>query len=151
MRDRLIELLGCEGSVITKNDFETVADHLLTNGVIVLPCKVGHNKRRSRTSTKGERKMNIKYAEHLQFQPKIKDLPDMCKETELTKSIQTEIDKVKVMVIDTQNKAIYNAVIEFAMNRGLTDLFLLDEEFVKTALINEHNRRINDCIDTSET
>lgn len=37
MRDRLIELLGCEGNVITANDFETVADYLLENGVIVLP------------------------------------------------------------------------------------------------------------------
>ena len=41
MRDRLIKLLGCEGNVITANDFETVADYLLENGVIVPPCKVG--------------------------------------------------------------------------------------------------------------
>ena len=43
MRDRLIELLGCEGNVITANDFETVADYLLENGVIVPPCKVGQD------------------------------------------------------------------------------------------------------------
>ena len=41
MRDKLIELLGCEGSVITANDFVIVADYLLENGVIVPPCKVG--------------------------------------------------------------------------------------------------------------
>ena len=41
MRDRLVELLnvdmsGCEGDYA-----EELADHLLKNGVIVLPCKVG--------------------------------------------------------------------------------------------------------------
>lgn len=35
MRDRLIELLGCEGNAITENDFETVADYLLANGVTI--------------------------------------------------------------------------------------------------------------------
>ena len=41
MRDRLIELLGCEGNAISVYDFETVADYMLENGVIVPPCKVG--------------------------------------------------------------------------------------------------------------
>ena len=43
MRDRLIELIKggsqyiCDDAVL----IERIADHLLTNGVIVLPCKVG--------------------------------------------------------------------------------------------------------------
>jgi hypothetical protein len=41
MRDRLIELIGYNGSVLTRNDFEDLADYLLENGVIVPPCKVG--------------------------------------------------------------------------------------------------------------
>lgn len=40
MRDRLIELLSGK-SIDTDVDVEFVADYLLANGVIVLPCKVG--------------------------------------------------------------------------------------------------------------
>ena len=45
MRDRLVELLnvdmsGCEGDYA-----EELADHLIENDVIVLPCKVGEEKR----------------------------------------------------------------------------------------------------------
>lgn len=39
-RDRLIELLSGK-SIDTVADVEYVADHLLANGVIVPPCKVG--------------------------------------------------------------------------------------------------------------
>ena len=47
MRDRLIELLKCfrtpicEGLSAKLPDVERLADHLLANGVIVPPCKVG--------------------------------------------------------------------------------------------------------------
>lgn len=57
MRDRLIELLrqrscyyvdckgrswaGCQNVFIQDSDIESIADHLLANGVIVPPCKVG--------------------------------------------------------------------------------------------------------------
>ena len=40
MRDRLIALLS-DKSIDTSDDVEFVADHLLANGVIVPPCKVG--------------------------------------------------------------------------------------------------------------
>ena len=42
MRDRLIELMQNWGNENTDSfPFESVADHLLANGVIVPPCKVG--------------------------------------------------------------------------------------------------------------
>ncbi len=44
-RERLIELLcevkHYESDDLTYNDIENIADHLLANGVIVPPCKVG--------------------------------------------------------------------------------------------------------------
>lgn len=40
MRDRLIELL-CGHYMNTISDAEDVADYLLANGVIVLPCNIG--------------------------------------------------------------------------------------------------------------
>lgn len=40
MRERLIELLDGK-SIDTQVDVEYVADYLLANGVVVLPCKVG--------------------------------------------------------------------------------------------------------------
>lgn len=44
MRERLIELLFTfydEIETITEEDIENIADYLLENGVVVLPCKVG--------------------------------------------------------------------------------------------------------------
>ena len=47
MRDRLIKILQaykrqiCDGLVAKLPDVEALADHLLANGVIVPPCKVG--------------------------------------------------------------------------------------------------------------
>lgn len=41
MRDRLIELLDNSECVADISTFEELADHLLANGVIVPPCKVG--------------------------------------------------------------------------------------------------------------
>lgn len=41
MREKLIELIGYNGTVLTEGDYDALADHLLANGVIVLPCKVG--------------------------------------------------------------------------------------------------------------
>ena len=45
MRDRLIELLFQANDIVHRNGFKfnanVMADHLLANGVIVPPCKVG--------------------------------------------------------------------------------------------------------------
>ena len=45
------------------------------------------------------------------------------------------------MVADMQDKAIVQAAVSYAQREGFTDLYLIDEEFVKTALINEAKRR----------
>ena len=41
MRDRLIELIKEGNGGYHFNSLELIADHLLANGVIVLPCKLG--------------------------------------------------------------------------------------------------------------
>ena len=41
MRERLVELLANSGCAADAETFEELADHLLTNGVIVPPCNVG--------------------------------------------------------------------------------------------------------------
>ena len=41
MRDRLIEMIQNAVGGCARNWAEVIADHLLANGVIVLPCKVG--------------------------------------------------------------------------------------------------------------
>ena len=41
MRDRLIELIEASGMVEGKTRCEIIADELLSNGVILPPCKVG--------------------------------------------------------------------------------------------------------------
>lgn len=41
MREKLIELLRDWEADIADTTFDRIADHLLANGVIVLPCKVG--------------------------------------------------------------------------------------------------------------
>lgn len=48
---------------------------------------------------------------------------------------------VAVQIANLHDKAIYNAIVDYAMREGITDVYLLDEEFVRTALINEANRR----------
>ena len=40
-RDRLIELIQCAVNGCARHWAEIIADHLLANGVIVPPCKVG--------------------------------------------------------------------------------------------------------------
>lgn len=49
--------------------------------------------------------------------------------------------KVDTKICDLKDKVICDAIIEYAKEQGITDLFLIDEEFVKSALINEAKRR----------
>lgn len=44
-------------------------------------------------------------------------------------------------VVDMQDKVIVDAIIRYATEQGCTDLFLIDEEFVKSAIKNEIIRR----------
>jgi hypothetical protein len=51
------------------------------------------------------------------------------------------IRKIAIRVAKTYDKAIVDAVIDYAKNEGITDLYLLDDEFVTTALSREAERR----------
>ena len=53
----------------------------------------------------------------------------------------TYMEQMMCRIIDMRDKAIIDAVIEFAKNEGITDLYLIDSEFVKTALKREIVRR----------
>jgi hypothetical protein len=48
--------------------------------------------------------------------------------------------KIMAQVIDTTKKAICEAIIRFADEQGMTDLYLIDEKFIKSALIHEIER-----------
>lgn len=47
---------------------------------------------------------------------------------------------IMAQVNNIADKTIYDAIIKYATEQGITDLFLIDEEFVKSALINELSR-----------
>ena len=59
------------------------------------------------------------------------------------KDIYERITKIKAKVINMADEAIYQAIIEEAKESGVTDLFLIDREFVLTALTNEMKRRVD--------
>ena len=48
--------------------------------------------------------------------------------------------KIMAQVIDTTEKAICEAIIRFADEQGMTELYLIDEKFIKSALIHEIER-----------
>ena len=49
--------------------------------------------------------------------------------------------EIVAQVTDTTDKAICEAIIRYADDMGATDLYIIDEEFVKTAILNEIKRR----------
>ena len=51
------------------------------------------------------------------------------------------INRIMVEVANLLDQALVQAVLSYAQREGLTDLYLIDAEFVKTALLNEANRR----------
>lgn len=48
-------------------------------------------------------------------------------------------------VVSHQDKVLCDAIIKYAVDRGFTDLFLIDEEFIKSAIIHETERRKSDA------
>lgn len=44
-------------------------------------------------------------------------------------------------VVDMQNEVLCEEIVSFAKKQGITDLFLIDEDFVKSALMHEKARR----------
>lgn len=57
------------------------------------------------------------------------------------KDIYERITKIKAEVINMADQAIYSAIIDEAKKSGITDLYLIDKEFVVSALTNEMERR----------
>ena len=52
--------------------------------------------------------------------------------------------KIQAQIADLNDKAIVQAIIDYANKQGYTDLFLIDEEFIKSAMLHEIERRNND-------
>ena len=50
-------------------------------------------------------------------------------------------EKMMFQIIDARDKALIQSIIAFAQQEGITDLYLIDSEFVKTALMREVERR----------
>jgi hypothetical protein len=51
---------------------------------------------------------------------------------------------IVAQIVDMTDKVILETIIEFAKSEGITDLYLLDKEFIKTALVREIARRKGD-------
>jgi hypothetical protein len=71
---------------------------------------------------------------------------DYMKRIEL-ENIDEVVDDCKIrknivaQIVDMTDKVILETIIEFAKSEGITDLYLLDKEFIKTALVREIARR----------
>lgn len=50
-------------------------------------------------------------------------------------------EKISYQIVNNRDKQLFGAIINYAKQTGITDLFVVDEEFVKTALLNEVERR----------
>ena len=44
-------------------------------------------------------------------------------------------------VIDYENKVLFDAMVKYATEQGFTNLYLIDENFIKSAIIREIERR----------
>ena len=55
------------------------------------------------------------------------------------------LKNIVAQIVDMTDKVILETIIEFAKSEGITDLYLLDKEFVKTALEREIARRKGDA------
>lgn len=49
--------------------------------------------------------------------------------------------KIMAQVIDTTDRAILEAIRKYAYEQGVTDIYLIDEEFIRSAIDNEIRRR----------
>lgn len=73
------------------------------------------------------------YVKHIELE-NIYEVVDDCK---IRKNIVAQI-------VDMTDKVILETIIEFAKSEGITDLYLFDKEFIKTALVREIARRKGD-------
>jgi hypothetical protein len=59
---------------------------------------------------------------------------------EITQTYKS-VNKISVQINQMAETHIVQAIIDYARERGINDLFLIDEEFVKSALIHERDLR----------
>ena len=60
---------------------------------------------------------------------------------EYAKSINTFTVKLHAIVADMQDQVVIKAIMKYCIEQGFDDLYLIDEEFIKAAIINEIIRR----------
>ena len=77
----------------------------------------------------------MEFAKHIEVTPAANSLND-----ELGSPYFLE-KRLIASIVDLTDKALYKTIIEYAERNNITDVYLLDEEFVKTVLINEAERR----------
>ena len=75
----------------------------------------------------------MEYMKHIELE----NIDEVVNGYEIRKSIVAQI-------VDVTDKVILETIIEFAKSEGITDLYLLDKELVKTALEREIARRKGD-------
>lgn len=63
------------------------------------------------------------------------------KNFEAGKYEEKHVFKVLAKINDFKDKVVYDEIVRFAQEQGITDLFLIDEDFVKSALIHENELR----------
>lgn len=56
-------------------------------------------------------------------------------------TIHKTVAKIMKGVLQEKEKALYKAMIQFAEKEGFTDMFLIDEDFLRSAIENEIKRR----------
>lgn len=56
-------------------------------------------------------------------------------------SVATLHKKIMAQIVDTTDRAICEAIREYAYKQGVTDIYLIDEEFIKSAIMHEVERR----------
>lgn len=85
--------------------------------------------------------MEFKYAEHIKLPKSFDKIKPFFDSSDLiddkVENVQRFVEEFAVKVIDMHDRALVNAVMDFAVREGITDLFLIDEEFVRSALLRE--------------
>ena len=69
----------------------------------------------------------------------------------IDKNIYTITQKVQAQITDLSEKAIVQAIIDFAKEQGYTDLYLIDKEFIISAILHEIERRKNGIQEIDKT
>ena len=81
--------------------------------------------------------MKIPHLQHIKLSP---PKPREFTLEECENSINTTVN-LRAVVADMQDQLVIKAIMKYSIEQGFNDLYLIDEEFIKAAIINEINRR----------